>query len=619
LPPLAPQVSGTLAVPGLTAPVRIVRDTWGVPHIYAQNDADLFFAQGFVQAQDRLFQMDLWRRSAQGRLSEVLGPNFIERDAMTRRIQYRGDRAAEWASYGPDTQAIATAFVRGVNAWVTAAGDRPPEEFALAGWKPERWSPDDLLDRTEAFTASGDALDEVFRARLIAAVGLARARLLLAEDRPLDPAAGVDPAVVPALVAEMIRRVGTPPFFLGLAAPVTEGTVRLPAFGPGPTSGIDSGRVRLQPDPERLRRLNHPSLRYFVHLNAPGWNVIGATAPWRPGVAEGHNEHIGWTTSPLAADTQDVYIEKLNPGNPHQVEEGGRWVDIEVRQEFIAVRGRKTPVDFTTETTRHGVIVASDLERHLAFAVRWTGSEPGAAAELAALAVDRVPGYAEFRGAMTQWKMPATDLSFVDAGPRISSSVFFMPARRGWSGATPVPGWTGGYEWKNWRIAGVSPIAKSTKGKAAQILLDSLRVHPDRADALLQKLAAQSSSPDSLTAQRALLVDALAEALRERSLPVSGNVVFAHPLAVTDAARRRFDVVTRSPSGSAADPLAMTLDAHDWDRSTAINAPGQSGSPESPHFADLAALWSERKTFTLAFTERAVQAHADVTLTLTPK
>ena len=153
---------------------------------------------------------------------------------MTRRIQYRGDVAAEWESYGRDAKAIAGGVRRAASTpGSTLARERPPEEFVLAGWKPEQWSADDLLDRTEAFTASGDALDEVFRARLIAAVGLARARLLLAEDRPLDPAAGVDPAVVPALVAEMIRRVGTPPFFLGLAAPVTAGTVRLTSLATG--------------------------------------------------------------------------------------------------------------------------------------------------------------------------------------------------------------------------------------------------------------------------------------------------------------------------------------------------------------------------------------------------
>src|SRR5215207_8253544 len=139
LPPLVAQVTGTLQVTGLSAAVRVVRDRSGVPHLYAASQDDLFFAQGFVQAQDRLFQMDLWRRSVQGRLSEVLGANFIERDAATRRMQYRGDPRAEWASYGRDTQAIAAAFVRGINAWIAIASQDLPEEFALAGWTPEPW------------------------------------------------------------------------------------------------------------------------------------------------------------------------------------------------------------------------------------------------------------------------------------------------------------------------------------------------------------------------------------------------------------------------------------------------------------------------------------------------
>src|SRR5216117_3385346 len=164
--PALPQASGTLAVAGLAQPVRVIRDRFGIPHITAETQEDLFFAQGFVQAQDRLFQMDLWRRSAQGRLAEILGPNFIERDAMTRRMQYAGDLETEWASYGPDARAIASAFVRGVNAWVTVAQERPPEEFLRAGWRPELWSPLDLLNRTDAFVASGDAIDEVERRQL---------------------------------------------------------------------------------------------------------------------------------------------------------------------------------------------------------------------------------------------------------------------------------------------------------------------------------------------------------------------------------------------------------------------------------------------------------------------
>src|SRR5882762_8543828 len=199
-PPLVPQISGTSIVPGLSAPVRVVRDPWGIAHLYAQTQDDLFAAQGFVQAQDRLFQMDLWRRSVQGRLSEVLGPNFAERDAMTRRMQYRGDGDAEWASYGADTKAIASAFVRGVNAWVALAQERPPEEFVLAGWKPERWSPEDLLNRTDAFTASGDAIDEIFRTRLAAAVGARRADELLPPARPTAIPPGLDPAAISYVV-----------------------------------------------------------------------------------------------------------------------------------------------------------------------------------------------------------------------------------------------------------------------------------------------------------------------------------------------------------------------------------------------------------------------------------
>ena len=596
-PPLVAQVSGTLKVPGLTAPVRVVRDTWGVPHIYAEHQADLFLAQGFVQAQDRLFQMDLWRRASQGRLSEVLGPNFIERDAMTRRIQYRGDLDEEWASYGPDAKAIAEAFVRGVNAWVALARQRPPEEFVLAGWRPDPWSADDLLSRTDAFTSSGAALDEVFRSRLIAAVGLVRARQLLPGDRALE-ATGAESAIVPALAAEMIRRVGTPPFFLGLAAPVTEGTVRLKpdttdvdgtGFGRGGVGRGGVGRggvgsVRLQPDRDPVHVLAHPSLRYLVHLNAPGWNVIGATAPWHPGVAAGHNDRIAWTSVPIDSDAQDVYVEKLNPSNPRQVEDGGRWVDIDVRQDVIAVRGRRVPVDFTCETTPHGVIVASDLERHLAFAIRWPGSAPGAAADMAATTVDRATSWEEFRAALARWKMPATRMSYRDVDGRRTT-------------AGPAP----------------------SRATAAREILESARLHPDRADALLQTLASLASSKDSLKAQRAAVVDALAEALHDRAWPAGQPVMFAHPLGVTAAARRRFNVSAPARTGGAADPLAMFFDTADWDRTTAINAPGQSGSPESLHFADLLTLWSEGKSFPLAFSDTSVQAHATATLVLTPK
>jgi penicillin G amidase len=540
------QLSGSVALPGLTAPVRIVRDSWGVPHIYAEQQSDLFAGQGFVQAQDRLFQMDLWRRSAQGRLSEVLGSNFILRDAMTRRVQYRGSPDVEWASYGPDTKAIAAAFVAGVNAWVAIAREHPPEEFVLAGWQPELWSPDDLLNRTDAFVASGDALDEVRRLKLT------------------------------DVIAEAIGRVGTPPFFSGLAAPVTASRLNADAREdpPDPSPGslrpqsassvsvMRGGPLSLA---EARRTYDHPSARYLVHLHAPGWNVIGATAPWLPGVALGHNEEIAWGMTVSEADTEDVYALKVNPSNPLQTQHEGAWVDTIVVKESIAVKGRAEPFEFNYQVTPQGVVFASDRERHLVYTVRWSGSEPGAAAELAAATLDRARTSAEFRSALSHWKMPARRVVYAVAGGAAGfQDAALIPIRR-------AGGWTG---WKT---------------------IDDL---PHASDSFGRSIVAGIGNRESPSIDRA--------------------AAFAHVLAATGPARRRFNIgpLTRPDDDT---PVRAMLAPGDWDRSTAMNAPGQSGSPDSAHFSDLAALWEKGESVPLAFSDAAVRAATKSTLTLMPR
>jgi acyl-homoserine lactone acylase PvdQ len=625
-PPLTAQLSGSFETIAVAAPVRIVRDRWGVPHIYAQSQDDLFVAQGLVQAQDRLFQMDLWRRSVQGRLSEVLGPNFIERDAMTRRVQYRGDRDAEWASYGLDTKAIATAFVRGVNAWVALARVRPPEEFVLAGWKPDLWEAEDLLNRTDAFVSSGDAIEEVFRARLVAALGARRVEELFPRGHVADVPPGFDVTMINYVVGDAIREVGTPPFFLGLAAPVrlkadttydTDSSVRGVRLPPSREASADRHSLGGggQPDRRTVHTLPHPSPRYLVHLNAPGWNVIGATAPWLPGVAVGHNDRIAWDAEPFDADTQDVYVERVNPSNPHQVDENGRWVDTDIIKDAIVVRGRAEPFMFEKELTRHGVIIASDRAGHLTFVVRWSGSEPGAAGELGALALDRVASRAEFYASLERWKMPARRFVTIDTGgTRAFRVAALAPIRRGWNGSLPAPGWSGAAEWVGWRVLDASPASTPT---AAALVGRLARAQPDRADALLQKLDEAERRRDSPRIQRALIVDALADVMREPG-PAPGGAVFTHPLAITDAARRRFNVGPIAPPRADARPFALVFTPADWDRSTAMNAPGQSASPDSPHFADLARRWAAGESIPLVFSDAAVQANADATLTLQP-
>ena len=755
--PVAPattQVSGSLALRGLTAPVRIVRDRWGVPHLYAANQADLFYAQGFVQAQDRLFQMDLWRRAAQGRLSEVLGANFIERDAMTRRMQFHGDLAAEWASYGPEAHAIADAFVRGINALVDVVASGPPEEFALAGWRPEHWTADDLLNRTDAFAASANARDEVLRARLVAALGIHQAGALsqAAFASPLDVPRELDVKTIGYVIGDALREVGTPPFFSGLAAPVA---ARFKTEEPQLT-GSNAWAVRgersatgaplLAADPHR--GLDHPSLRYIVHLNAPGWNVIGAAAPWLPGVIIGHNDQVAWAMTSRAADVQDLYVEKMNPANPHQVELAGRWVDTKIIAEPITVKGKAKPFPFERESTSHGVIIASDRGRHLAFSVRWTGFEPGAAAELAAPAVDRAQSLDELRAALQRWKLPAATFVYATREGQVGTEAAgWVPARTMWNGTLPAPGWTGRYEWGTLRPESDRPppreasrghvvsandsvararriddvlSASAVRGVVRPTGVDDFKrlqqdtlawnaeqlvpllaaVHSGRAEvedalsrllkwdrrlvtgsteatlyvfwersllrrlwrkrldgSLADELSARSinvlvpamTKPSSLwftgdatRARNELLLTAMEDALealraRQTDRPLTWGslhtALFRHPLAVTSAARRRFNVGPFARAGYADTVMStggvdseqttgatfrVIVDVGNWDRSLAMNAPGQSGAPASAHFADLANLWAAGDYFPLLFSETAVQNASESTLTLVP-
>ncbi|HEY9519025.1 MAG TPA: penicillin acylase family protein, partial [Gemmatimonadales bacterium] len=188
------QLDGEIVVAGLDSVVEVRRDRWGIPHIYARTTHDLFFAQGYVVAQDRLWQMEMWRRAGEGRLSEVLGPSMVERDRLARLLLYRGDAALEWASYAPDAREIVGAFVQGVNARIREARSNPPIEFTLLGFLPEPWDSMVPLQRLGALAMTDNALEEVRRAVLLTALGRARTEALLPTDPPrrLDPVPGLD-------------------------------------------------------------------------------------------------------------------------------------------------------------------------------------------------------------------------------------------------------------------------------------------------------------------------------------------------------------------------------------------------------------------------------------------
>src|SRR5215467_12266378 len=332
----ASEIQGKLQVAGFQKPVRVVRDRWGVAHIYAQNQHDLFFAQGFVAAQDRLFQMELWKRSGQGRLAEVIGQSELAHDVRARLLRYRGDTEAEYKSYSPATKEILEAFTDGINAFIRdrkrPGGQGLPIEFLAAGFEPEPWKPDDCLNRMAAFSMTGNASSELAHAQALTAIGVERASSLFVFDPPvsLDPAPGVSyEGLSPELLKDLVgsdRR-------LGLPGQGKEGSNNWTISG----KLTATGKPLLANDPHRI--LAEPSLRYIVHLVAPGWNVIGAGEPALPGVAAGHNERIAWGFTIFGLDQQDLYLEEKNPASAQQYRAAEGWENFRIEKETVGVRG----------------------------------------------------------------------------------------------------------------------------------------------------------------------------------------------------------------------------------------------------------------------------------------
>jgi penicillin amidase len=443
-------IRGTIQVPGLQKPVRVQRDRWGVAHIYAENSHDLFFAQGYVVAQDRLFQMELWKRSGQGRLAEILGPEAVARDTNARRLLYRGDMEAEFRSYAPDTKAILEAFTAGINAYI-AEIDQPggrglPIEFQIAGFRPEAWHPADCLNRMAAYTMTGNASSELKHAQLVELLG-ARAATTLFDFDPkaeLAPAPGSDfSGLSPVILKDVIgseARIAVPSILHESNDWTISGALTA------------SGKPLLANDPHRI--VAEPSLRYIVHLVAPGWNVIGAGEPGLPGVAVGHNDQIGWGFTIFGLDQQDLYLETVNPADPLEYQTPQGWERMTVIRESIAVRGAPA-VQAELKFTRHGPVLWQEGAR--ALALRWVGTEPGTAGYLGSLALDRARNWQEFEAAMPRWKVPSENIVYADREGNIGEhSTGLAPLRSNGSGLLPVPG-KGGYEWNGFIPNGSLP------------------------------------------------------------------------------------------------------------------------------------------------------------------
>ena len=474
------------ALPGLESPAEIRIDRWGLAHIRAATPLDAFRVQGFNAARDRLWQLDLWRKRGLGLLAADFGPGYLAQDRAARLFLYRGDMAAEWAAYGPqDTQAIVTAFVDGINAFVALTETRPdlrPPEFALTDTRPARWLPEDVV-RIRSHGLVRNVLSEVARARVLARAETREAGFLTDDLRkrispPHDLLVpdGLDAANWPDDLLDDFRLATAPVGFtpermaarreeawdwtkVDAHGAVTRGPRAAPTepvegsnnwvVGPSRT---ETGRPILASDPHRIYL--QPSLRYAVHLTAPGLDVIGAGEPALPGISIGHNGHAAFSLTIAPMDQEDLFVCETDPGDPDRYRYEGDWAPIERVTETIPVRGGPDET-VMLGFTRHGPVIRETGGR--AFALRTVWSEPGAAAYLGSLAYLGATSPEAFGQALRHWSAPSVNQLYADVTGRIA---WFMagkaPVRPAHDGLLPVPG-DGRYDWAGFHDPGALP------------------------------------------------------------------------------------------------------------------------------------------------------------------
>jgi len=430
---------GELPAPGLSEPVEVLRDRWGIPYITASSLQDLWFAQGFVQASERLFQIDLALRASTGRLSELFAELTLAADRFARTVGWNRIGVREAERWNEGSRTMMRSFVLGAHAFV-AQMPAPPLEYALLGLAPEL--PEDLGSWASAFAyvawgLSGNWDAELLRVRLRERFDDRLAEALLP---PLAP----DP---PALAAG------------SLAGRLLEGLPR--SRGQGSNNWVvagsrtASGKPILANDPHLL--VGQPASWFEVHLRAPGYEVRGVAFPFAPGVVIGTTAHHAWGITNVTGDVQDLYVERLSPDGT-AAELDGAWEPLTVHEEVIAVRGAE-PVTVHVRETRHGPVldmvpvgVAGDAFEPLqeTIALRWTAAdgllEPSALIDLA-----RAGSFEEAREALRGLSCPGQNVVYADVDGTIGYQCSGRyPVRRGGDGSAPVPGWTSEHEWDGW-------------------------------------------------------------------------------------------------------------------------------------------------------------------------
>lgn len=461
-----PQTSGQITLGGLQAPVEVLRDAAGVPHIYADNVHDLFMAQGYMHAQDRFYQMDVWRHTTSGRLSEMFGKATLEDDRFLRTMGWHRVAEQEYAQLDADTRAALDAYTEGVNAYLNGRAPMAVHNayavLALTGYSPaalEPWTAADSLAWAKAMSwdLGSNARDELQRVRLARAIGAERAADLL-----LDPAADI-----PVILPEPMFDASGP----GLPRAVQSGGT---GEGIGSNNWVlggsrtTTGAPILANDPHL--GIQMPSIWYLNGLHCRQlsadcpYDVTGYSFAGDPGVIIGHNQRIAWGVTNNYPDVQDLFIERFDPADPLRVEVNGAFEPLTTRDEVIQIKGG-TSETITVRTSRNGPLIEAvwgparkafeeqaqvgdvTLGTGYGLAMRWTALEPGRLFQ-AVLKLNRASNWDEFRAALRDWTVPSQNVIYADVDGNIGYQMPGMvPQRRGGDGSQPVPGWVDDYQW----------------------------------------------------------------------------------------------------------------------------------------------------------------------------
>lgn len=458
--------SNELIVAGLQEPVEIIRDEWGINHIYAKNQHDLFFAQGYAAATDRLFQFEIWRRQATGTVAEILGERELKRDIGTRLFKFRGDMTAEMNHYHDEGVEIITAYTDGVNAYIEEILKTPeqlPIEFKILDLKPQKWTPEVVISRHQGLL--GNIGDELTIGRAVAKLGPEKTKDLFWL-HPKEPDLNIDPKINANLLSDNIlelydayrqtvkfkkedivseyKNIDLEEEVLSVIEDKND------SLSIGSNNWVVKGELMadgntyMANDPHRTIAV--PSLRYMVHLVAPGWNVIGGGEPEIPGISIGHNEYGSWGLTVFRTDGEDLYVYELNPENHTQYKHNGAWVNMTQISETIKIKGKE---DYLAQLnyTVHGPVTRIDKENNVAYAVRCAWLEPGGSPYLASLRMDQAKTWEEFREACNYSNIPGENMIWADKAGNIGwQAVGIAPIRGNFSGLVPVPG-DGRYEW----------------------------------------------------------------------------------------------------------------------------------------------------------------------------